>query len=89
MINIASVFLFIEYMNAYWRDSNAVIYIVLSIFTDLKLERIIGDRSTLLADLNLEIIRIWLSRTLRLNFSVINYFHFIYYRAHSYIRRNL
>ena len=29
-------------MNAFWRDSNAVIYIVLSIFTDLKLERIIG-----------------------------------------------
>ena len=42
MINIESQFLFIGYMNAFWLDSNAVIYIVLSIFTDLKLERIIG-----------------------------------------------
>ena len=37
----------------------AVIYIVLSIFTDLKLERIIAFyRSTLFADLNLEITQI-------------------------------
>ena len=34
---------------------HAVIQIVLYIFTDLKLERIIGRRSTLFADLNLEI----------------------------------
>ena len=33
----------------------AVFYIVLTIFTDLKLERIIGYRYTQFADLNLEI----------------------------------
>ena len=45
MINIIYwIFLFIAYMEAIWRSSNAVIYIVplLSTFTDLKLERIGG-----------------------------------------------
>ena len=45
IINIESVFLFIRCMNAFSRDSNramnSVIYIVLSMFTDLKLERIV------------------------------------------------
>ena len=43
MINIESVFLFMIYMNAFDQTAmHAVIYIVLSIFMDLKLERIIG-----------------------------------------------
>ena len=36
--NIESVFIFIGYMNVFLRDSNALIYIVLSIFADLNLE---------------------------------------------------
>ena len=45
MINIESLFLFIGYMNWTAFDGtamHAVIYIMLSIFTDLKFVRIIG-----------------------------------------------
>ena len=42
MINDEWVFLFIGYMDAFWQDSNAIIYIVLSLFTDLNLDRIFG-----------------------------------------------
>ena len=41
--------------NRKYSTIHAVFYIVVSIFTDLKLERIIGYRYTQFADLNLEI----------------------------------